>query len=244
MGKFKWLTGLCLIVLLIFTSFNVLGSNKIVTGQLVFPGIKIFVDCVEVPGEEEPFVYNDRTYVPLRLIAKAFGKEIEWDEKSNTVYIGRQPNSGAIKLQDLIPLKVTGSWDSNNTVRVANKILIQGTYVDNVMYSSAFAGGNQIVSRAEYKLNKEYSKIEGCFVIADETANTRLDGEIGFLCDGEWYYRKRITNRDEPVHFSVNLENVENFSIFINKYDNSSTTDDKIVLALYDVKLFKKGSET
>lgn len=37
---------------------------------------------------ESNFVYNDRTYLPLRAVAEAVGKYIDYDITTNTVYVG------------------------------------------------------------------------------------------------------------------------------------------------------------
>ena len=37
------------------------------------------------------FLSNNYTFVPLRFISEAFGKEVGWDEPSRSVYIGNKP---------------------------------------------------------------------------------------------------------------------------------------------------------
>lgn len=37
------------------------------------------------------FLSNNYTFVPLRFISEAFGKEVGWDEPSRSVYIGKKP---------------------------------------------------------------------------------------------------------------------------------------------------------
>jgi hypothetical protein len=39
----------------------------------------------------KPFVYNDTTYLPLRSVAEAVGKPVNWEASSNTAYIGQRP---------------------------------------------------------------------------------------------------------------------------------------------------------
>ncbi|UKI36250.1 MAG: copper amine oxidase N-terminal domain-containing protein [Clostridiales bacterium] len=47
--------------------------------------VNITVDGVKVDGEN--ILYNDRTYVPLRQIAEMLGKDVAWDEATNTADI-------------------------------------------------------------------------------------------------------------------------------------------------------------
>lgn len=51
--------------------------------------IKVVVDGKEL--NESNFVYNDRTYLPLRATAEAVGKPVYYDEETNTAYIGEIP---------------------------------------------------------------------------------------------------------------------------------------------------------
>ena len=48
--------------------------------------INVLVDGKYI--SESNFVYNDKTFLPLRSVAEAVGKPIDYDESSNTVYIG------------------------------------------------------------------------------------------------------------------------------------------------------------
>jgi len=48
-----------------------------------FAGVSGAVKVLDVP----PFIYNSRTYVPLRFVSEALGKEVEWDEQNRAVYI-------------------------------------------------------------------------------------------------------------------------------------------------------------
>ncbi len=38
-------------------------------------------------GEAEPFIYNDRTYVPIRFVSEALDKVVDWDNTQNIVII-------------------------------------------------------------------------------------------------------------------------------------------------------------
>ena len=51
--------------------------------------ITVVVDGKQI--SESNFVYNDRTYLPLRAVAEAVGKEVTYDETTNTAYIGEVP---------------------------------------------------------------------------------------------------------------------------------------------------------
>lgn len=48
--------------------------------------IKVNGKVIDV-GSDEPFIYNDRTYVPIRFVSEALDKVVEWDNSQNTVII-------------------------------------------------------------------------------------------------------------------------------------------------------------
>jgi len=46
-------------------------------------GVNGAVKVLDVP----PFIYSGRTYVPLRFVSEALGKEVRWDDQNRVVYI-------------------------------------------------------------------------------------------------------------------------------------------------------------
>lgn len=59
------------------------GVKQLIEAEL--NTVNITVDGVKVEGEN--ILYNDRTYVPLRQIAEMLGKDVAWDEATNTADI-------------------------------------------------------------------------------------------------------------------------------------------------------------
>ena len=84
------------IVILAVASFATFGENLSKTVELYFRNIKIIIDGKEyIPTDAdgdrvEPFIYNGTTYVPLRAVANAFDKEVEWDDTTSTIIIKSQ----------------------------------------------------------------------------------------------------------------------------------------------------------
>lgn len=60
-----------------------------------FSGIKIVLDGVEITPKDatgkvvEPFIVDGTTYLPVRAVAEAFGKEVAWDGETRTVSLGK-----------------------------------------------------------------------------------------------------------------------------------------------------------
>ena len=52
-----------------------------------YNNIKVLVDGEELRTEKEPFLYDGTTYLPLRAVAEAVGKEVSWDSATKTAAI-------------------------------------------------------------------------------------------------------------------------------------------------------------
>lgn len=84
MKKFKsYVAGILTGVIL--TSLPVLASTVKQMIEVELNTINITVDGKKV--EADNFLYNDRTYVPLRAMAEMIGKNVDWDEATNTAII-------------------------------------------------------------------------------------------------------------------------------------------------------------
>ncbi|MCY9692068.1 stalk domain-containing protein, partial [Paenibacillus alginolyticus] len=67
------------------------GSSKV---DVFFRNIKIMFDGVEKKSAEgKVFVYENLTYVPLRFVSESLGKEVGWNEETQTVWIGTQESN-------------------------------------------------------------------------------------------------------------------------------------------------------
>lgn len=48
---------------------------------------RIFINGKDTVPTEEPFIYNGRTYVPLRYISENMGYRVKWDDDNKNIYI-------------------------------------------------------------------------------------------------------------------------------------------------------------
>ncbi len=64
-----------------------------------YVGVKLVVDGVSITPKDangtvvEPFIVDGTTYLPVRAVAEALGKEVGWDGDTKTVYIGAKPQT-------------------------------------------------------------------------------------------------------------------------------------------------------
>ena len=64
---------------------------------LIYNNIKICIDGNYIEPKDangnkvEPFIIDGTTYLPVRAVASALGKEVAWDGNTNTVFLGAKP---------------------------------------------------------------------------------------------------------------------------------------------------------
>ena len=78
----------------------VLGSGTVAFAKVAntsipvsFSNIKIMIDGKQLNTSKEPFTYNGTTYLPVRAVAEAVGKDVTWDGATKTVYLGEKPQN-------------------------------------------------------------------------------------------------------------------------------------------------------
>lgn len=64
--------------------------------NVVYDNYRIIIDGADksnVPEDSKPFIYNGRTYVPLRYVGEAMSKKVLWDGDTKSIYINDEGNS-------------------------------------------------------------------------------------------------------------------------------------------------------
>ncbi len=118
--------------------------------DVTYRDIKIVADGNEITPTDangnpvEPFIMDGTTYLPVRAVANAFGKEVGWDDTTNTIYLGAQPTESnnvvgtyVLENPDLTPTK-----KFTLILRENNKASISDGY--NITHISWSQSGNTI----------------------------------------------------------------------------------------------------
>ena len=105
--------------------------------DVYYDDIQIYVDGMKIEPKDvngnkvEPFIYNGTTYLPVRAVGNAFGKEVAWDGENKSVYLGKQPVIYPDANSDLaVPMNVAQgkkfnmyiAHSSNNRNYIANEV--------------------------------------------------------------------------------------------------------------------------
>ena len=148
---------------------------------VTYKNIKICIDGNEITPKDangnvvEPFVSGGTTYLPVRAVGEAFGKDVAWDNATNTVYVGRRPDdaNGLMAKGDIIAdqngVKITYAGAS------ARAGSIMGGYQVDVMIENTTDKDVIVqvrdVSINGYMVNEAFS----CNVAAGKKANDSIE---------------------------------------------------------------------
>ncbi|MGF7050057.1 hypothetical protein J2T13_004580 [Paenibacillus sp. DS2015] len=68
-------------------------------------------------GDDKPFVYNGKTYVPLGYISSELKEPVKWDGSSKVIYIGETGDANALYLdKDIKHMNYQTGYSSNKTI--------------------------------------------------------------------------------------------------------------------------------
>lgn len=179
------------------------GYDGVRTIQAVYKNIRICVDGVEMTPRDsagqvvEPFIYNGTTYLPVRAVGEAVGKEVTYDGSTSTVYLGK---SGTTKYlgQQVEAYQTSGTEEGVFSMGGQD-------YVNSLrLYSE---GGT-----AFYNLNGLYTSISGVYGMRD---GTDIDAEsiITFYGDGRQLQSIKVRGGELPKNFAINVSGVAQLEI-------------------------------
>ena len=172
------------------------------TIQVLYNDISLVVDGVPITPrdangvEVEPFVYNGTTYLPVRAVGEAIGKQVTWDGNTQTVYIGEAPGQ-ATYLIDVCPAYESSSYNEIHSSE-GEQFRMSGT-----SYSNGFtlAGDN---GYALFNLNGLYDSLK--FTIGHIDGTYMEDRIITFVVDGKTVDTIHVGAENLPEEYTVPLD--------------------------------------
>ena len=231
----KFIAGV-LIGIFSMSSTYVFASNATKTAQISYQNIRVVVDGVPVSinQEQEPFIYNGTTYLPVRAIGDAFGKNVSWDGGSKTVYIGENPN------QKNYLMTVCPPYDTDYGYYTANKETIDGTNTFKMAgktYSRGFKVGfctEDTGTNVLFNLNGLYSTMEFDLGPVDEHLGFPL--QLKIYLDGNLSEIIEMDSDELPKHMSVSLNNAQQLKIIAVSADGNGMWGTQFGLANIEVR--------
>lgn len=170
------------------------------TIQVSYQDIKLNVDGVQVTPKDangatvEPFIYNGTTYLPVRAVGSALGKQVSWDGKTKTVYIGNNLGQQTFLMDVCPPYETNGLHNRNETLTMTGKTYGHGFYLYGDTGDYAY-----------FNLNGNYKTMEFDFGAKDDYNDYELSYEI--YLDGQIV--NTITHQPGEMvkHYSIPLNN-------------------------------------
>lgn len=217
--KFKVLIAALAAVLAIgITAFAKQATETI---SVMYDNIKILIDGVEYTPKDangnlvEPFVYNGTTYLPVRAVANAFDKDVDWEPQTSTVVLGSK-NYDWLDQMGYAKYETTGT--SNHVATISQKTQMS----DGMIYDRGFIfhlgicgnGARKLNNEKaeswqsiEYLLNGNYKNFTGVIVAAGserlaQPAIIKVYGDGGLI-----YTSPLISDGTKSTDFSVDVSN-------------------------------------
>ena len=174
-----------------------------------YRNIKIYADgkLVNTNGDNEAFIYNGTTYLPVRAVGEAFNKAVDWDGKTASVYLGTRPTNSSrptVLLEDL-----------DYFTKSAEISELFDTRKDNLGYVHAsgymlHGSGGEI----EYLLNGKYNRFSGTVGVPYNRRDSDRETGIKIYGDGKLLYSSSLMcGGIKPENFDINVSGVLNLKI-------------------------------
>lgn len=211
--KFKGIR-ICILVLLGFLiclTFSPISNASNVLKMIAvdfYTVNKIIIDDVEKtpPSDLAPFVYKGRTYVPLRYVAEALNKPVNWDAQTGTIYIGgtqnnftdsnikpppfNQTNTNEIydsltgPLSNKWDLSKSGKWavDSVNGVYPSSDNIYQPLFLDTTKYPNINNSNYTMEVKIAFRQSEKCNCFNGGVIIncSGDFNNEHYSNTVGF----------------------------------------------------------------
>lgn len=200
------------------TSFAFAANAIRKTVTIEYANIKMVVDGIPVTPKDangktvEPFIYNGTTYLPVRAVGDAIGKQVTWDGNSKTVYLGEAPVQTNY-LVDICPpyevLPYSSRFVASNSFKMGGKTYAHGF--------TLYGETGEDNTYALFNLNGQYSTLEFDLGHVDDTR--MYDGAFNIYLDGKYSQTIEIGCEDMVTHFTVPLKNALQLKISTNHPD-------------------------
>lgn len=205
-------------VLLLSSAIFAASFRKNITVD--YMGIKLVVDGKEVimgndmaGNKIEPFAYEGTTYLPVRALAEALGKNVQWDDATKTVFIGDGATAPVADNQNNTPVPTSGQYltdimdpfsiERANVYKTSDRkslSLAGKEYTNGVLYRSYY----DRKGHTNFNLDGQYTNLTGKLGADQEGSTIRFD----FIADGTIIQSYDIISGQLPVDVNLNVSGV------------------------------------
>jgi hypothetical protein len=204
-----------LAVVMVFGTSVVMASTGSNTIEVVFQDLKLVVRGAAVNSPDEPFIYNGRTYVPLRTVAEALGEEVKYDGDTKTVYVGKIP-VGDTYLSDVEP------FDTQANLFVDQYGPTEPFTMGGKRYTQKGIGFRGYGSEVSYNLNGKYKSLTAKIGLNDATEHRAEPATIQMYSDVDKIFELKLIPGELPKDVTIDVKSALRLKIVV-KYDGSAS---------------------
>lgn len=242
-------TILVLLALVLTLSVTVFAKQATETISVMYDNIKILIDGVEYTAKDangnviEPFIYNGTTYLPVRGIANAFDKNVDWEPQTSTVILGSKnydwlDQMGYANYETSAAHNTLTAWDTNQKAD-------DGMKYDRGLKLKLYYGADEnndgtysSYQNVEYLLNNNYKSFRGKLVCVDY--NNEQSAIIKIYGDGNLLYTSPpMSKGTKTVEFDIDISNYKVLKINAD-IPNLMRDYDQTTVGIVDARLEKK----
>lgn len=170
-----------------------IAASNIRTAQIQanYMDIKLVVDGIEVVPKDangnivEPFASEGTTYLPVRALANALGKDVAWDGETKTVYIGAKPGEAESWMRKLPPYQVGSQCQAYDGSDLESYFTVAGVKHSEGVYLSSFAAGyGRVEAYALWNTNLQYNSMS--FKVGHIDGKSDNSTKLEVYLDGEF----------------------------------------------------------
>lgn len=237
--KLKGFIAGILVCSLMFGTIAFAATTKI---SVTFDSIKYMFDGVEKkPTGGRSLIYNGTVYAPVSFIGNSVGKNVSYDGKTKTVWVGKK--QGSFKYLESIEYArydsghyshavMFGNWGknfSNSNFKIASNTYLHGL---GALYGDYAMNTTQSIS---YNLDGSYKSLSAKIGIDDNNKNLKGNGRIKVIGDDqELFVSDLLKGGDLPRELNIDISGVLRLQII---FEVSGEDTPNIVLG--DAKLIQ-----
>lgn len=189
---------------------------------VMFNNIKIVVDGKELKTDKEPFIYEGTTYLPVRAVGEAVGKNVTWDAASKTVILGETEQKEQEKEPEQ-PEETT----SDNDSRLGKLASKPSTNVNNmkiqctgVRESAGYIDGIEV----DFKFTNNSDFEQTVVLDSLEVNNKEVEGYLYADVLGKRAETDRLTIKDSDLS-RAGIDKIYNISVVFRVYNHEDWDD-------------------
>jgi hypothetical protein len=230
--KLKYIMSGVLIGALLFGGIGYAAGTQITVN---FLPLKYFFDGVEKrpPGDQNGFVYQGTTYVPLRFVSDSFDKKVAWEGSTYSIYLGEAPAGKVTYLNKLTPHTQDG-YSAKHGQRI-NPFGDAEEYRETNMEEKFFHSFKiDATGYREYILDGQYKSFEaflGPLINHKGQSKKENIGSITIYGDDVELYKSGPIPSDliEPIKVKVDLKGVLKMKIEVKDADSLGLLDARLI---------------